>query len=322
MATSVFTLSRTSASANETIDIQWKASLTASEKLHWHVRHVLPSIGFEYNSEGTKTCRQYNRLLKMVQPILLNLGMEECSHTGKSTNALRSARRQGEVSDVELSVSDEYWVSTECLVLLLLAYTQHRNSMKVRRSSVACLQLLLQSCVIPWSDFMTEVTDDARVGCWVGLDEDSCCQHLAGLQSAPVWGRRGVVDAGMRLSLLYTEMNTCQALKMHCSCVIARLALAIEGSRLEWSSQHMPGSSSMLQGPSGRRRRLDIHEKGEAKKLKIGDATRDDNSKRMVLLLRSLACVALHVWGCRGVYCTSELDRKKIERSQNPRLMS
>eukprot|EP00971_Amphidinium_carterae_P008390 165558-Amphidinium_carterae.1 len=202
------------------IGLQKRLDLKMSVKIV-HAAWFYPPTTLIVQVSKQRCCVQQNQYLQTTN-----------AHIGKSTNALRSAcRAASEALNLDaMAVSDEYW---------------HRNNQKVRQRSTACLQMLLESGVVPWGDCMTEVADDARVACWVGLSEDK-----------------------LRLTV-HMQSLPCPTLKLHCRCVLARLA------------------DSCTCPSSGRRRRLDNHEKEESKKVKVKDASRDESAKRLVLMLRT-----------------------------------
>ena len=300
MSGSSYVLHRSCATEHENFEVTWKAVESAEATLHWHLRHIFPSMGYAYVSASTKPCRRYGTVSKTLAPVLAQLGFPSHAHIGKSINAMRSSRAmlpEGEA--VPAVMSEEYWCSTLGLLLMLLAHASARTAGSIRLRCAACLQMFLQNAVDPWQDCLSDVDDDCRLACWHGLDDEGVCEHLHALQETAVWGEKGVASAGNRLLALFVRRSTCDALQQHLAVVLTRLVDAIHSSKETWTSVALTGGSLSLQGPSGKRRRLDSGERAEAKKRRDHDTQRDDAARKLQHMLRTALVVLAVTHVCK-----------------------
>lgn len=282
----------------ECVNVQWKAHSigtrpqTDPESLRWEVRRFAPSLGFAETSKRklwTVIAENWSKWRSFI--LMCGFKMEE--HCGRSKHAL--VKQVAEVSAEELAMAEqEYWVSTEALLCMLLHLPSHRRSLSERVRCTLVAKAFFVATLPPgslgdlchWS-----VAAGAKAACQRFADSDNVCECLQkcigdpSLPDASTMPPQHFVHMkAMKLAQAFPCPAAVVALKM----LLERLAALIVANHMSWGDHEWHrGQHAIVQG-FAKKRRVDYH----VKQYVVVESVQSGQLPSSSLAARGLAGVA------------------------------
>eukprot|EP00971_Amphidinium_carterae_P311938 6200517-Amphidinium_carterae.3 len=265
------------------ITAQWRAEYV-SGVLQWQVRRVYACAGFE---ETTPKTIMFHRVFPIqvdkLKPLLAHFGLPLRDHVGYPFDAARSRRaKHADVGEGAL-----HWLSTQALLLQLLRWASTRQTPGDRERARLCLLVLARSCRGCDVGTCMGIADEHAAKCFQEVADSGYCRHLDRcMRTVHVTPEQDAIVHHMQE--LYKEVEACAA----CSSTLCSIvhAVAIDNClrRADWQmGAHV--QLSPLRAPTGKRRKLDPHERAEKR---VHTAETGQNHQ-LQLMGSSMACLLM-----------------------------
>ena len=234
----------------------WKA-WERGDTCRWELRRVLETIGYKTSGQNWQPDDIISSQMNKWRAFALGLGMQPFELYGRSANSLRFSG----ASEDELACAEtEYWVSSAGLLMVLCFWSNFRKGDVAKQRVHAIIRALLEQTVladtlpgISWMEMPAEV----KALCNKGNDAHGFCScwnivvaRAANLSKAPH------ANAAGRLAVM-AQMN-CPTLAKLLGQHVAFIGEAIDHQRGCWGDTNLKHCKELtMQGPSGKRRRVD-----------------------------------------------------------------
>eukprot|EP00971_Amphidinium_carterae_P337522 6474374-Amphidinium_carterae.1 len=230
----------------------WLATRRES-RLHWHLRRVLPSIGFSEHSADTAPHVVINRDFKgQWQRQFASIDLPLADHVSKGLKSVRAGA--GTAAAASEPVLELAWASSVGLIVVLTGYMQKRRERAGREAARRALSLWLGGCSATDISTLTTPTPEEKALCM--HDDDNQCGHIHALRKIVSRCQR---ERGWQITELFMEAQTrlqCQTVKRLLRRVVLQLAAEIDGSSDQWKAPDSMRAPE-LAGPSGKKRTLE-----------------------------------------------------------------
>ena len=154
----------------------------SSDRLRWQLIRVVESVGYEMK----KTWSRLSCLVKQqrekwsVMAEALRLPLDD--HLGVSRNAARASNAES-----SLDCDQEFWISTELLLVLLAFWGTYRRELSAQRRTVLVSRALLEKLLASSFNLdLSRVPVELQEHCDRAPNSDLACDCVAKYQSASV----------------------------------------------------------------------------------------------------------------------------------------
>eukprot|EP00971_Amphidinium_carterae_P221677 4400454-Amphidinium_carterae.1 len=303
----------------EVCRVTWKAWRSGGALgLKWELRRILPDLGFEYTSAGTKVCKQWARLSPVWKGLAESLGMSEvesllgAASTSKHAQSASSVTPDGETASQ--SAEANFWVSSVMLLLVLLHFAERGHKQVTKSKAGCCLQMLLAFASGVELEAMSDVEGLVRAQCYTSIDESGNCCHVASALSAGVEMAgecEGHKRAYLTLVHLFRLRDSCPSCKGHLAALLGLVGASIDGRAGTWRNGLV--QLPELMGPSGvKRRRVDPHVRASI----LATAQKDERKRAWIASDESTRLVSAEHVFAGAQYIASAFDGGRIGKPQ------
>lgn len=126
----------------EPVSIRWKATL-GEGMVKWELRRILPSVGYHETSAWTSLSSLVRDQYVKWVALWSVAGFEQCGMFGRSRHSERMRCLQSPEA-VETDCEQEFWLSTEGVIMTLLFWRDFRRQHEMKQLCTAALRLFLE----------------------------------------------------------------------------------------------------------------------------------------------------------------------------------
>eukprot|EP00971_Amphidinium_carterae_P217615 4319788-Amphidinium_carterae.1 len=169
--------------ANQQYEVDLVVDEQPESRLAWHARRIFDSIGFEDRGKETSLSKVWKREYSKWTEWCASVDFPSNVFSGRSMKSLQASGSQ------TTGAKDVYWMETRLLLLVLVAYTLHRQSGSDKQKCRDLLGLLLQFCTS--SDCVPPDACDPgnKLMCFDDLDDSGFCSHYRAHREGD-WSKR------------------------------------------------------------------------------------------------------------------------------------
>eukprot|EP00971_Amphidinium_carterae_P318875 6338532-Amphidinium_carterae.2 len=212
--------------------------------------HGEPMTSFEEKNRDTNLNRVWKREYVKWAEWATSVGMSLDQLSGRSILSLHATG-----SDTR-GAKDCYWLETRLLLLVLTAYTRHRQSSTDKQKCRDLLSLLVQFCTTSSCTAPDLITVEHKVLCFHELDDEGYCLHVREHMEGQ-WVHS--IDRSIRwiecLSSLF-DRRACKSCAAQLHHALQTCAVVISEQRHAWGGR--PEQAQDLKGPTGKRRKVEL----------------------------------------------------------------